>query len=111
MGRAAQRVGTVLKGRWRLDALIGVGGMAAVYSATHRNGSRVAVKLLNPEFAAQPDFVARFMREGYVANMIEHAASVRVIDDDIDEGMAFLVMELLSGHSLERYARHKNLML
>lgn len=103
--RAAQRVGMLLKGRWRLDSLIGVGGMAAVYAATHRNGSRVAIKVLNPEFAAQPEFVARFMREGYVANKIEHPASVRVVDDDNEDGVAFLVMELLSGHSLERYAR------
>jgi len=103
--RAAQRVGQVLKGKWRLDALIGVGGMSSVYSATHRNGSRVAIKILNPEYAAQPEFVERFMREGYVANKINHPASVLVLDDDIDEGCAFLVMELLSGHSLERFAR------
>ena len=104
--RAAQRVGAVLKGKWRLDALIGVGGMASVYSATHRNGSRVAIKMLSPEYAAQPEFVARFMREGYVANKINHPGSVLVLDDDTDDdGTAFLVMELLSGHSLERYAR------
>ncbi len=102
---AAERVGLVLKGKWHLDALIGIGGMAAVYAATHRNGSRVAIKMLNPEYAAQPDFVKRFMREGYVANKISHPSSVLVLDDDTDEGCAFLVMELLSGHSLERYAR------
>jgi serine/threonine-protein kinase len=101
----------LLKGRWRLDALIGVGGMAAVYAATHRNGSRVAIKVLNPEFTAQPEFVARFMREGYVANKIDHPASVRVIDDDNEDGVAFLVMELLSGHSLERYARRAQVRL
>jgi serine/threonine protein kinase len=104
--RAAQRVGVVLKGKWRLDALIGVGGMAAVYSATHRNGSRVAIKMLNAEYSAQSDCVARFMREGYVANKINHPGSVLVLDDDLDDdGSAFLVMELLSGYSLERYAR------
>jgi len=104
--RAAQRVGVVLKGKWRLDALIGVGGMAAVYSATHRNGSRVAIKMLNAEYSAQADCVARFMREGYVANKINHPGSVLVLDDDLDDdGSAFLVMELLSGYSLERYAR------
>jgi len=106
MDRHAQRVGSVLKGKWRLDALIGVGGMASVYSATHRNGSRVAIKILNPEYAAHAESVARFMREGYVANKISHPGSVLVLDDDVDEhGSAFLVMELLSGFSLERYAR------
>ena len=105
LSRANEKVGTVLKGKWRLDAVIGVGGMAAVFSATHRNGSHVAIKVLNPEYAAQPEFVARFMREGYVANKINHPSSVLVLDDDIDEGCVFLVMELLSGYSLERYAR------
>ncbi len=105
LSRASERVGTVLKGKWRLDAVIGVGGMAAVFSATHRNGSRVAIKVLNPEYAAQPEFVARFMREGYVANKINHPSSVLVLDDDAEDGCAFLVMELLSGHSLERYTR------
>src|SRR5437763_1421267 len=42
------RIGTTLKDKWRVDALIGMGGMAAVYSATHRTGSRVAIKMLHP---------------------------------------------------------------
>jgi serine/threonine-protein kinase len=105
LSRAQERIGTVLKGKWRLDAVIGVGGMSAVFAATHRNGSRVAIKVLNPEYAAQPEFVARFMREGYVANKINHPSSVLVLDDDIDEGCAFLVMELLTGYSLEKFAR------
>jgi serine/threonine protein kinase len=49
--RAEARVGSLLDGRWRLDRLIGVGGMTAVYAATHRNTKRVAVKILHPEFA------------------------------------------------------------
>ncbi len=49
--RAQARVGTSLNGAWRLDALIGLGGMAAVYAATHRKGQRVAIKLLHPERA------------------------------------------------------------
>ena len=44
--RARGRVGTTLRGKWRLDALLGVGGMAAVYAGTHRNGSRAAIKIL-----------------------------------------------------------------
>ncbi|MBL8740575.1 MAG: serine/threonine protein kinase, partial [Myxococcales bacterium] len=48
MRRAEARVGSVLREKWRLDRLLGVGGMAAVYEATHRNGKRGAVKLLHP---------------------------------------------------------------
>ncbi|MDC0748046.1 hypothetical protein [Polyangium mundeleinium] len=47
--RARARVGQVLRGKWRLDHLLGVGGTACVYAATHRNGKRGAVKLLRSE--------------------------------------------------------------
>ena len=49
--RARKRLGRTLNGKWTLDALLGVGGMAAVYAATHRNGHRVAVKMLHPELS------------------------------------------------------------
>jgi serine/threonine-protein kinase len=102
---SAARVGSVLKNKWVLNALIGVGGMAAVYSATHRNGSRAAVKILHPEFASNTAVRARFQREGYAANAIDHPGVVRVLDDDVtDDGLAFLVMDLLEGETLERRA-------
>ena len=47
--RAWARIGNALKGKYRLDRVLGVGGMAAVYAATHRNGSRGAVKFLHAE--------------------------------------------------------------
>ena len=49
--RPGARVGMVLQDKWTLDALLGVGGMAAVYAATHRNGKRVAVKMLHAELS------------------------------------------------------------
>ena len=103
--RAKARLGTVLKDKFRLDSVLGVGGMATVYAATHRNGKKVAVKLLHPAFAADPDLVARFLREGYVANKIEHPGCVNVLDDDKDGDVVFLVMELLDGQSLEKFTR------
>ncbi len=96
-----QRVGVTLSGKWTLTALLGVGGTAAVYSATHRNGKRVAVKILHPELCANTELVARFMREGYIANQIEHPGVVSVLDDDrTQDGLVYLVMELLEGESL-----------
>jgi len=104
--RARGRVGSVVNEKWHLDELLGVGGMACVYSATHRNGRRVAIKLLHPPMCAQPGIVARFLREGYLANRVGHAGAVAVLDDDrTDDGAVYLVMELLEGHSLERYAK------
>jgi serine/threonine-protein kinase len=100
--RARTRVGTVLHSKWRLDVLLGVGGMAAVYAATHRNGSRAAVKILHPELSLNPQVKSRFLREGYVANSVGHEGAVKVIDDDTaEDGAAFLVMDLLDGETLE----------
>jgi eukaryotic-like serine/threonine-protein kinase len=52
--RSKARVGTVLNGKWRLDGVLGIGGMATVYAATHRNQKRVAIKMLHPEGARRP---------------------------------------------------------
>jgi eukaryotic-like serine/threonine-protein kinase len=99
---AAQRLGTVLRGKYRLDRVLGVGGMAVVYVATHRNQKQFAVKMLHPELSSRDDLRARFLREGYAANSVRHPGSVAVLDDDTaEDGAAFLVMELLEGEALE----------
>jgi serine/threonine-protein kinase len=104
IARLQARVGTTINGKYRLDALLGLGGMAAVFSATHRNGDRVALKVLHVELSRMEDIRARFLREGYVANKIGHAGVVRVIDDDVaPDGCVYLVMELLEGQTLEQY--------
>jgi serine/threonine-protein kinase len=101
--RAQQRVGTILRDKWRLDVLLGVGGMAAVYAATHRNGSRAAVKILHPEMSTNAFVRERFMWEGYAANAVGHEGAVKVIDDDeAEDGSLFLVTELLDGETLEQ---------
>lgn len=100
--RAEARLGTVLRGKWRLERIVGVGGMATVYAATHRNKSRVAIKVLHPELAIDAEVTARFLREGYVANAVDHPGTVKVLDDDVtDDGAPFLVMELLDGETLD----------
>jgi len=100
--RARGRVGSMLRGKWRLDGLLGVGGMAAVYAGTHRNGMRAAVKVLHAEMMINAEVRTRFLREGYVANSIDHESAVRVLDDDVaEDGSLFLVTELLDGETLE----------
>src|SRR5208282_3519254 len=62
VAHAKARLGTVLRGKYRLERVLGVGGMAAVYKATHRNQSEVAVKMLHPELSLHEDVRTRFLR-------------------------------------------------
>ncbi|MEO8877860.1 MAG: serine/threonine-protein kinase, partial [Polyangiaceae bacterium] len=99
---SASKVGTWIKEKYRLDSIIGDGGMAIVYAATHRNKKRFAVKMLRAEISTIDEIRTRFLREGYVANTVDHPGVVAVLDDDVTaDGCAFLVMELLDGSSLE----------
>lgn len=103
VARARARLGMVLQDKWTLDSLLGIGGMAAVYAATHRNGKRVAIKMLHAEFSHDDEVRTRFLREGYAANTIQHEGAVSVLDDDLaPDGSAFLVMELLDGETVEQ---------
>jgi eukaryotic-like serine/threonine-protein kinase len=99
--RARRRVGATINGKYKLERVLGIGGMATVYLAVHRNGYRVAVKMLHAELSVEEDLRARFVREGYVANLIDHPGTVCVLDDDVaEDGSVFLVMELLDGETL-----------
>jgi serine/threonine-protein kinase len=103
--RAQTRVGSWVCDKWRLERLIGVGGVAAVYAARHKNGRRVAIKMLHPELAVDASIRRRFLREGYAANRVEHPGAVVVLDDAVEGDSVFLVMELLEGETLEARCR------
>ena len=106
--RVQGRLGATVGGKWRLERVLGIGGMAAVNAAVHRNQNKVAIKMLHPEQSLNNVVRQRFLREGYAANSVDHPGAVRVLDDDVTaDGAAFLVMELLEGESLEdRRDRH-----
>ena len=78
--------------------------MGTVFAATHKNnGSTAAIKILHPEFSRDNDTRSRFLQEGYAANQVNHPGVVRILDDDVtEEGLAYLVMELLEGELLEQ---------
>jgi serine/threonine-protein kinase len=101
--RAEARIGSVLNGKYRIDRVLGEGGMGTVFAATHtRNKNRVAVKVLHPELASNAVLRERFLREGYAANTVEHPGTVRILDDETaEDGTVFLVMDLLEGETLE----------
>jgi serine/threonine-protein kinase len=103
--RIKARVGTTLVSKYRIDAVLGVGGMAVVYAATHRNQAEFAIKMLHPELSLRESVRTRFLREGYSANSVKHPGAVRVVDDDVaEDGSAFLVMELLQGIAVDTLA-------
>ena len=80
--------------------------MASVWAARHRNGKRVAIKLLHPELSRDERIRARFLREGYVANKVQHQRRHHPRRRR-RRGSVFLVMELLEGETLsERWKRH-----
>src|ERR1700690_61571 len=102
----SRRVGTTLLGKYQIDSVLGAGGMAVVYKATHRNGAERAIKMLLPEHCANEDIRRRFRSEGRFANSVQHPGAVSVIDDDVTEdGAAFLVLELLRGGACDELAR------
>jgi tRNA A-37 threonylcarbamoyl transferase component Bud32 len=94
--------GTVIAGRYRIERMIGAGGMGAVYEATQVAIARkVALKVVRADFARDPAMVARFHREARAASAVRHANVVMVHDfGQDDDGTLFMVMELLEGESL-----------
>jgi serine/threonine-protein kinase len=86
---ARERVGRVPSRKWRLNRLLGVGGMAALYEASHYNGKRAAVKMLHATYSTWPEVKARFLQEAHAANSVGHAGVVSVLDDgETDDGEA-----------------------
>jgi serine/threonine-protein kinase len=100
---ARGRVGTVTDGKWRIDRRIAKGGMASVYAASHTaTGFRVAIKILSRDATEHDEARARFLREGKLANAVDHEGVIDIIDDGITaDGRPFLIMELLEGETLE----------
>ena len=96
--------GLVLDGKYRVDYLVGQGGMAAVWAGTNeRTGKRVALKVLLPALTATPGADSLFQREGLAASRVNHPNVVTVFDVIEHRGMACIVMELLTGEPLDRY--------
>jgi serine/threonine-protein kinase len=94
-------IGRLLHQRYRVEELIARGGMASVYRGTDtRLGRTVALKVMAPVFAEDPDFVARFSREAQAAAGIYHGNVVIVHDQGEDDGVVYLVMEYVPGRTL-----------
>ncbi|WP_369137645.1 Stk1 family PASTA domain-containing Ser/Thr kinase [Modestobacter versicolor] len=94
-------VGLVLEGRYRLEERLARGGMSTVYAATDLRLHRtVAVKVMAEHLAHDPAFVDRFTREARATAMLSHVNVVSVSDQGADQGLVYLVMELVRGRTL-----------
>src|SRR4029453_15992411 len=96
------RVGEVLAAKYRLEELLGSGGMGHVYRAGNQDGGRTgAIKVLRGEHAQNAQLVERFLREARAANLVRHPNVVDVIDIGREaNGPPFIVQELLLGEDL-----------
>lgn len=98
---AVARVGRHVGNRWHLKRLLGIGGMAAVYEATDTYGDTVALKIVHRQFSEDEEIIARCRREAEVVNHIGHPGVVPIHEVGSEGGMLFLVMELVTGRSLD----------
>ncbi|HEY5731282.1 MAG TPA: protein kinase [Anaerolineales bacterium] len=95
-------IGRTLGGRYRIDALLGQGGMSAVYKATDPNLKRVvAVKLIHSHLSVDPSFVQRFESEASAVASLRHPNIVQVYDFNNDNGTYFMVLEFIPGETLQ----------
>ncbi len=99
----ASLVNTVLDGQYQMEALLGKGGMGAVYRARHiLLGDRVAIKVLPPEVRTNAEWLRRFRREGQAARRFRHPNAVTVYDlRTAADGTIYMVMEYVEGHTLD----------
>ncbi|HEY0081971.1 MAG TPA: serine/threonine-protein kinase, partial [Pyrinomonadaceae bacterium] len=94
-------IGHTIEGKYRLDAIIGAGGMGTVYRATRLMiGDAVAIKIMHSEFV-KDDEAERFRREAQAAARLKHHNAVQIYDFGVSSGgLVYLVMELVDGETL-----------
>jgi len=107
-GPPLPRVGQIIAGKYRVNSLLGRGGMGAVFSVTHQLTQRLfAIKWLLPNLAEQPDAVQRFWREARAAGKIMHPNVVQVYDIGQEGASHYILMELIQGVTLSDRLRQR----
>lgn len=99
-----QYTGKVLDGRYEIRELLGIGGMADVYSALDMTEDRiVAVKILKQEYLQNDDFKRRFRNESKAIAVLSHPNIVKIFDVSFGESIQYIVMEFVDGITLKEY--------
>jgi eukaryotic-like serine/threonine-protein kinase len=102
-------IGKTIGGRYQVEALLGQGGMSAVYRAMDPNLRRtVAIKLIHPHLSADPNFVGRFREEAAAVARLRHPNIVQVHDFNVDGETYYMVMEYLIGETLQARLKRLN---
>jgi len=102
-------IGKTIGDRYRIEALLGQGGMSAVYKATDPNLRRVvAIKLIHSHLSDDPNFIGRFKEEAAAVARLRHANIVQVHDFNVDGDTYYMVMEYLVGETLQSRLRRLN---
>src|ERR1700716_1288253 len=99
---ASVAIGSVLDGRYRIDSILGTGGMGRVYRGEHTSlGRIVAIKVLHADLGRNKEASARFQREARASELLDHPTIVGVSDFGVlGDGLLYLVMEALEGESV-----------
>jgi tRNA A-37 threonylcarbamoyl transferase component Bud32 len=108
--RPALAAGLLIAGRYRLDRVLGEGGMGEVWAATHAiTRRRVAMKFVKGSASMRPEMRQRFLREARASSLVQHPGVVEILDVfELDGGVPVMVMDLLVGETLgARLARNK----
>jgi serine/threonine-protein kinase len=102
-------VGSILAGKYRIERMIGEGGMGMVVAATHLHlGTQVALKFLHQDMAMNQQMTERFLREARASALLKSEHVCRVSDvGTLENGAPYIVMELLAGHDLASLLRHQ----
>ncbi len=102
-------IGRTLSNRYRIDAMLGQGGMSAVYKATDPNLKRVvAIKLIHAHLSDDVMFIKRFEEEAAAVASLRHPNIVQVFDFNVDNGVYYMVLEFIPGETLQDRLRRLN---
>ena len=101
-------IGKKLDGRYLIESLIGVGGMANVYKGQDiRTGNGIAVKVLKEEFLGNEELVRRFKNESKAISILDHPNIVKVYDVSVTDQLQYIVMEYIDGITLKEYMEYR----